>query len=121
MILRDVEVVCGPRAMVGYPMPCRFHGEMMNLQAGWKARIESRIAMNYKWYVRHTLDPPRVNLLVLRVLCHRGRAHPPAGVLTRLFSANCATSSANRKTRQVALPDGPFRLVVAFWIQPLIF
>jgi len=89
--------------------------------SGASPALAEKVLTRYQRHLRKKLNPPRVSLLVLRALCHRGRAHPPSGILTRLFSANCTISSAKRKTRQVALPDGPFRLVVAFWIQPLIF
>lgn len=118
LILKDLKRVSGPR-----PLDC---GPRHTIgETEWRpppppATVE-RVLETYKRYVHHKLNPPRVSLLVLRALCHRGRAHPPPGILTRLFSANCTISSAKRKTRQVALPDGPFRLVVAFWIQPLIF
>ena len=71
----------------------------------------------------------QVGVQVLRALCHRGRAIPPPE-LTRLFSSNCLPKPPlgllkrlfTRDTReQTTLPDGIFKIILEFWIQPLIF
>ena len=49
---------------------------------------------------------PRVQLLMLRILCERGRAVAPAGLLARLFAC---------ETEHRALPKDAFRHIVQFW------
>lgn len=110
-----MSIVSGPRALLGSPR--HLAPDARSLPEHLVAKLSQTSAR----YVRETLRPPRESLVVLRVLCERGRAEPPPGLLTRLFSTNCMTSDAKRKTRAVVLPDGPFRLILAFWIQPLVF
>ena len=71
----------------------------MRLSGGWKA------------YAR----APRVDLLMLRVLCQRGRATAPRGPLRRLFSTSFANSGAKRRARGASLPDALFWHVLSFW------
>jgi hypothetical protein len=49
---------------------------------------------------------PRVQLLMLRILCERGRAVAPAGLLARLFAC---------ETERRALPNDTFWHIVQFW------
>jgi hypothetical protein len=69
------------------------------------------------------------SLFVLRALCHRGRAVPPPE-LARLFSSNCLPKPPlgpfkrlfMRDTREPTnLPDSVFKIILEYWIQPLIF
>ena len=69
------------------------------------------------------------SLFVLRALCHRGRAVPPPE-LARLFSSNCLPKPPlgpfkrlfTRDTREpTTLPDSVFKIILEYWIQPLIF
>ena len=68
-------------------------------------------AGGWKRYVR----APCVDLLILRILCERGRARPPRGPLKRLFSTSFANSGAKRRARGASLPDSLFWHVVSFW------
>ena len=68
-------------------------------------------AGGWKRYVR----APCVDLLILRILCERGRARPPRGPLKRLFSTSFANSGAKRRARGASLPDSLFWHVLSFW------
>jgi len=58
---------------------------------------------------------PCVQLLLLRVLCQRGRASAPRGPLKRLFSASFRNSGAKRAARGASLPDSLFWVVLSYW------
>ena len=68
-------------------------------------------AGSWKRYVRE----PCVDLLLLRVLCQRGRASAPRGPMKRLFSASFANSGAKRAARGASLPDSLFWVVLSYW------
>ena len=69
-------------------------------------------AGGWKRYAR----APRIQLLMLRELCRRGRAVAPRGPLRRLFSASFANSGAKRRAAHGAsLPDSLFWLITSFW------
>jgi len=69
-------------------------------------------AGGWKRYAR----APRIQLLMLRELCRRGRAVAPRGPLRRLFSASFANSGAKRRAaRGASLPDSLFWLITSFW------
>ena len=69
-------------------------------------------AGGWKRYAR----APRIQLLMLRELCRRGRAVAPRGPLRRLFSASFANSITKRAARGGAsLPDSLFWLITSFW------
>jgi Fe-S cluster assembly iron-binding protein IscA len=68
-------------------------------------------AGSWKRYVRE----PCVDLLLLRILCQRGRASAPRGPLERLFSASFASSGAKRAARGASLPDSLFWVVLSYW------
>jgi hypothetical protein len=70
-----------------------------------------RLSGGWKAYAR----APRVDLLMLRVLCQRGRATAPRGPLRRLFSTSFANSGAKRQARSALLPDALFWHVLSFW------
>jgi len=68
-------------------------------------------AGSWKRYVRE----PCVDLLLLRILCQRGRASAPRGPLERLFSASFTSSGAKRAARGASLPDSLFWVVLSYW------
>ena len=68
-------------------------------------------AGGWKRYAR----APRIQLLMLRELCRRGRAVAPRGPPRRLFSASFANSGAKRAARGASLPDSLFWLITSFW------
>ena len=69
-------------------------------------------AGGWKRYAR----APRIQLLMLRELCRRGRAVAPRGPLRCLFSASFANSGAKRRAaRGASLPDSLFWLITSFW------
>lgn len=121
----DFEIVAGPRALIGSPVHFREGHEMnpfaaLMLETCWMA------------YLIKPLKQRRISiasLFVLRALCHRGRAVPPPE-LARLFSSNCLPKPPlgpfkrlfMRDTREPTnLPDSVFKIILEYWIQPLIF
>ena len=63
---------------------------------------------------RNYLREPRINLLMLRLLCQDGRAAAPAGtVLERLFPSRSA--ARKRRVARTTLPKEVFWLVASFW------
>ena len=121
----DFEIVAGPRALIGSPVHFREGHEMnpfaaLMLETCWMA------------YLIKPLKQRRISiasLFVLRALCHRGRAVPPPE-LTRLFSSNCLPKPPlgpfkrlfTCDTREpTTLPDSVFKIILEYWIQPLIF
>ena len=72
-----------------------------------------RLAGGFKKYLRQ----PIVQLNLLRVLCEKGRAAAPAGVLARLFPG--ARTSGPRTRRNligsIVLPKELFVHVLSFW------
>ena len=68
-----------------------------------------------------TFHAARVSLLALRLLCQRGRATPPPGLLTRLFASNCFAEPLPgiiKARTGVLLPDCVFMMILEYWIQP---
>ena len=57
---------------------------------------------------------PRVQLLMLRILCEQGRAVAPPGLLERLFPHETERRASLRSAR-AALPRDPFCHIVQFW------
>ena len=59
---------------------------------------------------------PRVQLLMLRILCEQGRAVAPAGLLARLFPCETERRASLRSVRHApALPKELFWHIVQFW------
>jgi hypothetical protein len=78
---------------------------------------EVRAAGGWKRYVRE----PEFSMLLLRYLCLRGRATPPAS-LARVFGPPPIPNAGKARTRarrlasgSTPLPDEIFRHVLAFW------
>ena len=71
-----------------------------------------RAAGGWKRYVRE----PEFSMLLLRYLCLRGRATPPAN-LARVFGPppKARTRSRRLASGSTPLPDEIFRHVLAFW------
>lgn len=72
---------------------------------------EVTAAGGWKRYAR----APRIQLLMLRVLCQSGRASAPRGPMKRLFSASFANSGTKRAARGASLPDSLFWVVLSYW------
>ena len=75
-----------------------------------------RAAGGWRKYIRE----PRINLLMLRLLCQDGRAAAPAGtVLERLFPSPARRSSRSaarrRRVARTTLPKEVFWHVATFW------
>ena len=69
-----------------------------------------RAAGGWRKYIRE----PRINLLMLRLLCQDGRAAAPAGtVLERLFPSRSA--ARRRRVARTTLPKEVFWHVASFW------
>jgi hypothetical protein len=74
---------------------------------------------------RRYMNAPRVELVLLRALCARGRARPPTArrepVLARLFAAEPPPASSTKKAaglmsrRLQPLPNEIFWLILSFW------
>jgi hypothetical protein len=60
---------------------------------------------------------PRVQLLMLRILCEQGRAVAPQGLLARLFPCETERRASLRSARNAsaALPKELFWHIVKFW------
>ena len=59
---------------------------------------------------------PRVQLLMLRILCEQGRAVAPPGLLARLFPHETERRASLRSARNTAaLPKELFWHIVQFW------
>ena len=93
----------------------RFHGasaeDRTENETYLRLLADVRLSGGWKAYAR----APRVDLLMLRVLCQRGRATAPRGPLRRLFSTSFANSGAKRRARGASLPDALFWHVLSFW------
>ena len=78
------------------------------------AKLLSDVASAGSWK-RFVLEP-RIQLLLLRKLCQRGRARPPrCGILSRLFSESALTAGAKRRAVASPLPEGIFWQVTSYW------
>ena len=78
------------------------------------AELLSDVASAGSWK-RFVLEP-RIQLLLLRKLCERGRARPPrCGILSRLFSESALTAGAKRRAVASPLPEGIFWQVTSYW------
>jgi len=84
----------------------RLHGSIKN--ADFLAAV--RAAGGWRKYIRE----PRINLLMLRLLCQDGRAAAPAGtILERLFPSRSA--ARRRRVARTTLPKEVFWHVASFW------
>lgn len=109
---------CGTMRMLlraGARPDYRFHGasaeDRTENETYHRLLADVRLSGGWKAYAR----APRVDLLMLRVLCQRGRATAPRGPLRRLFSTSFANSGAKRRARSALLPDALFWHVLSFW------
>ena len=92
------------------------HARRYGLTASADFLAAVRAAGGWRKYIRE----PRINLLMLRLLCQDGRAAAPAGtVLERLFPSPARRSSRSaarrRRVARTTLPKEVFWHVATFW------
>ena len=124
VMIQDLEIISGPRPLVGSPIYFWMAGEQPVPE-----HEAAHLDRNFHLYVlgevkkhHETFHAARVSLLALRLLCQRGRATPPPGLLTRLFSSNCFAEEPPpgivKARKGVLLPDCVFMMILEYWIQP---
>jgi hypothetical protein len=94
----------------------RFWGRTKNAtrSVGCTERADFLAAVRAAGGWRKYICEPRINLLMLRLLCQDGRATAPAGtVLERLFPSRSA--ARRRRVARTTLPKEVFWHVVSFW------